>query len=243
MTLSEKLNIQTRIFLRRVFYKLSKNSGLYKKVDLQLEEILKKKFRPGSDFYFIQVGANDGVSHDWLYDFVKDRKSYGVVIEPLPDFFALLKKNYSYTPRVKPLHCAVHASANDISLFRVDAAALKDLPDWAGGIASVSLDHFKNSPVDPKHIVEEKVPARHLMEIIKNDYKHQRIDLLQIDVEGYDWEVLKMLDFHQYKPAFVKMEYVNLSEADIAATRALLARNGYMMYYEGIDLIALHAGA
>ena len=41
-------------------------------------------------FRFVQVGANDGVSHDPINAFVTRNRLAGVVIEPLPDVFAKL---------------------------------------------------------------------------------------------------------------------------------------------------------
>ncbi len=52
-----------------------------------LEEILNNNFPVKAPFSFIQIGANDGVSFDSLYDMVLQRKSKGVVVEPLSDYF------------------------------------------------------------------------------------------------------------------------------------------------------------
>ena len=51
--------------------------------------------------------------------------------------------------------------------------------------------------------------------------------LLQIDVEGFDFEVLKMIDFKQFSPAVIKYEHEGLSQSDQASARKLLENQGY----------------
>lgn len=229
-----------RILLRRIIFKIAKNSILFKRLDLHLEDILKKKFPAGSEFNFVQVGANDGISHDWLYDFVKERKSSGIVIEPLHDFFTQLKENYSFSKDVIPLQYAVHATAKEINLYRVQKEFLSNYPDWAGGIASFSAEHLHSSGlIDPSHIIQEKVPAKPLNDILEKNYKAKKIDLFQIDTEGYDLEILKMLDLTKFTPSYIKMEYVVLSKDEIIQAKQLLSNSNYNYFFEGGDLIAV----
>src|SRR6266568_4231619 len=41
--------------------------------------------------YFIGIGANDGVTHDPLYPFVRDFEWRGIMVEPIPEVFAELE--------------------------------------------------------------------------------------------------------------------------------------------------------
>jgi hypothetical protein len=45
--------------------------------------------------YFIGIGANDGVTHDPLYPFVRDFGWRGIMVEPIPEAFAALERNYA----------------------------------------------------------------------------------------------------------------------------------------------------
>ena len=65
-----------------------------------------------------------------------------------------------------------------------------------------------------------------LMDIIKKS-KFKTIDLLQIDTEGFDYEVLKMFDFKIFSPILVQFEYVHLSKNDYKNSVNLLSNNGY----------------
>ena len=52
---------------------------------------------------------------------------------------------------------------------------------------------------------EVRVPARTLTSVLE-EYKVNRIDLLSLDVEGYEIEVLKGLDFSRFRPLYVVFE-------------------------------------
>ena len=47
------------------------------------KKILENSFPVGSKFTILQVGANDGVSFDFLHEIIKTRTT-GVMIEPVP---------------------------------------------------------------------------------------------------------------------------------------------------------------
>ena len=54
---------------------------------------------------------------------------------------------------------------------------------------------------------KKKIEAKTLNSVLQNSkYKHQEIDFLNIDVQGYDYKVLKSLDFKIYKPKYICVE-------------------------------------
>lgn len=89
-------------------YKLVTRSPFAERLDALLRE-------PG--FFFIQVGAHDGVRFDDLYGKVTAINCSGIVIEPLPRYFRRLKANYEDYPGVVPLNVAVHPTLEKIELF------------------------------------------------------------------------------------------------------------------------------
>ena len=57
------------------------------------------------------------------------------------------------------------------------------------------------------HIKEKNIKAETLNSIINNSkYKNQRIDFLNIDIEGADLEALQSLDFNKYRPNIICVE-------------------------------------
>jgi hypothetical protein len=63
----------------------------------------------------------------------------------------------------------------------------------------------------------------------------ERVDLLEIDAEGYDLELLRAFDFARFAPAIVRFEHVHLSRAEWDEAVALLHRNGYRVVREEYD--------
>ena len=99
--------------------------------------------------------------------------------------------------------------------------------------------HHKKSGTESKYIIEERVKALPLMQIIAEAKTGVDVDLLQIDVEGFDYEILNMIDFNRMKPSAIKYEYCNLSAIDFEKSKELLTNNGYHLFPIGDDMIAI----
>lgn len=160
------------------------------------------------EFCFVQIGACDGVSFDPIHQFVaRNRKRVrGLVIEPLPDLFRQLRQNYRDFPGIVSINCAVHNTAREMLLYRVDPGRLADLPDWARGIASFDPQHHGRLGIPSDCMRTETVPCRTLAEILQA-HPLPRLDLLQIDTEGYDAEILLGFDFQAMRPAIIRFEH------------------------------------
>jgi len=56
-------------------------------------------------------------------------------------------------------------------------------------------------------ILTKKIKSKSLNEVLNNSkFKNRRIDFLDIDVEGADYEVLNSLNFKQYNPKLISVE-------------------------------------
>jgi len=201
--------------------------------------ILQKTFPADQEFTFIQVGANDGVSNDFLYGFVSTRKAAGLVIEPVEEYYKQLVENYRKFPSIIPVNIAVHATEKCLTLFKVKQESLAQLPVWANGIASSNEAHHLNSGIGKEHMQTITVKADTLMNTVQAYDFSKYIHYLQIDVEGYDDEVVKQIDFKKLHPSIIRFEYMNLSEEQTVRTIRFLKRQGYYCYYEEIDVVAV----
>jgi hypothetical protein len=63
----------------------------------------------------------------------------------------------------------------------------------------------------------------------------ERIDLLLIDTEGYDWEILKGVDFEAWRPRVVVYEHAHLGRDDRDAASEMLTALGYVAKEEYMD--------
>ena len=223
-------------------HKLPLGANLFESDILQLEfeYVLAHRLMRADDFFFVQVGANDGVTNDPIYNLVTNHALSGIVIEPLPDLFAKLRSNYRNYPQVTAVQKALHRTASQVTIYRVDPDS-PQAPASAQGKASLSREHL----LKWKHrianldelIVEQSVPSQTLMELL-GEHQVSRVDLLQIDVEGYDFEVIKMIDFATLKPAIIRYECQHLSKSDIESCLELLTSHGYKFLFEKRDTTA-----
>ena len=132
-----------------------------------------------------------------------------------------------------------HYLEKEMVLYKVDPAKLDKLPEWASGIGSLDPDHHLRSGIPGDTIIEETVKAGRLMDLLRDDYNETAVDLLQVDVEGYDHEIIRQVDFNKLQPLIIRFEYANLSEEDTVTVIRLLKQNGYYCFYEDTDVVAV----
>jgi FkbM family methyltransferase len=192
------------------------------------------------DFFFVQIGANDGVSYDPIYNLVTSEKVSGIVIEPIHDIFKKLKDNYNNHPQIKPLNLAIHRDKKEMKLYRVNPTN-KEYPEWTKGTPSFFKSHHKLSNILEEDIIEESVKCISFNELIEQ-FNIKKIDLLQIDTEGYDSEIIKMIDFEILNPSIISFEHGMkqgiMSLQQFEECQKILLNNNYEMVILENDAIA-----
>jgi FkbM family methyltransferase len=230
-------NVSVFILLN-VMRKLGRGKYLTRKV-FSSSRILERNFPKSKNFNFVQVGANDGISFDSLYEIVVNRKSSGLVIEPIKEYFDLLVLNYKEFTNIIKINKAVHPTEKEFPIYKVKKEAYYKYPDWAKGIASFNPSHHKALDIETSDIFEVLVSCDHLMNIISANVKNKEIDYFQVDTEGFDYEVIKMIDLKIIKPKILKFESVSLSVEDINSVKNLLVKQGYYIFKDGNDVVAI----
>ena len=87
----------------------------------------------------------------------------------------------------------------------------------------------------------EKVAVRcENFEFILDKYEISKLDLLQIDAEGYDFELLKIFPFSKVTPRIIHFEHIHLNEIDRDASLKFLHNLGYSFVVEYFDITAVH---
>ena len=193
--------------------------------------------RRGSTLKFVQIGANDGVRFDDLYQVVTNARCSGLVVEPLPDMYQRLQQNYRDYPAIVPINVAIHEHVQAVPLYRLHADAVDRYAGWATGIASFDRDHLIRHGIDARDVVAVEVPCEPLMLLLQRTGMLDA-DLMQVDTEGYDAQIIGMIDFKAFLPSLIKFEHKNMSREVRAATLELLRRNGYRCTSEGADTVA-----
>jgi FkbM family methyltransferase len=194
---------------------------------------------------FMQIGANDGVMNDPIYQFLMSNKDVvsGYVLEPLPDIFEKLVENYKNIPAVKPFNLAIHTSESEMILNRVRADRAAEIPAFARGIASFDPNHWKKTEIVPNadYMEQVKVSCVSFSVFIKSN-AIDNLDLLLLDTEGYDYDILMSIDFENIKPKIIRFEHgirnQLMSSAKFIQVCDKLNSNGYQVIAESYDATA-----
>lgn len=205
---------------------LSRYPGVELTVTLDL--VLAHYRQTNSDPCFLQVGAFDGVSNDVLYPLVRRHGLRGFLVEPQKDAFARLKANYSDDPRLVFVNAALGATDGTVPLYRIKPEAQG--PEWLHQIASfdknVIMKHAGQVPGLEALLQVENVTCMTFSSLYKK-FGIDRVDLLQIDAEGYDAELLRLFDVPSRLPAIVRFEHKHLRLRDYESCLETLVSAGY----------------
>lgn len=196
------------------------------------------------DFFFVQIGAYDGVKDDPIRQFVRDRRWSGLLVEPQPLAFEQLKRNYADIPGLKFENAAIaprdgvlpfHTlKPEHASLFHGDPATLASLD--AGHI----LKHLSQPLSAAEALITTNVPCLSFDGLIEKHGIH-RIDLLQIDAEGLDADIIRAIDFSKVKPSIIRFEHANLSATGKSECMALLLSHDYKLVMGAYDITAFQS--
>ena len=103
--------------------------------------------------------------------------------------------------------------------------------------ASFDRDHLRRHGIPDAEIVTQPV-ACHTVESALRAAGLEHVDLIQIDAEGYDWPIIRSIDFARLRPRILRFEYRHMPPRDADACLALLASHGYRFIIEARDIIA-----
>jgi len=166
------------------------------------------KYITTNNGFYIEAGANDGITQSYTYELEKLGWN-GILIEPsIMSFQSCLlnrsNKNLFY-------NCAL-TDNNDI--YKIKG-------DFNGSLMS-SIDGKRLS--NNNTLVE--VQAKTITKILDENNITDNIDLFSLDVEGYELNVLKGLDFKRFKPKYFIIEVYTHEFDEISD---LLTNNGYKL--------------
>lgn len=175
---------------------------------------LDRKLRRHCDFrggFFIEAGANDGLTQSNTYWFERFRKWRGLLVEGVPELAAAARRN---RPRATVVNAALVADPS-VREVVMKTANLMSIVKGARGSEADDEAHVRAgaSVQGGLEVREIRVPARTLTSIL-DELRPPRIDLFSLDVEGYELEVLRGLDLSRYRPRLILVETAQVEKVD-----------------------------
>lgn len=223
-----------------------------------MEEVMSEYSKSiGKDFLVVQIGANDGITHDPIHKFIKRDKWNGVLLEPQKFVFdKFLSKLYRKHKNIQVVNAAMGYEDGTLPIYKIGFSESR----WATGLTTfdkATLEKaFSSGHVERKcakegvsipsdssmHIVEEAVRVLSVDSILgkcRENGNSRSVDLLMIDTEGFDYEVIKMFDLPRNQPGMIIFEHSHLSEQDYAECLELFNANGYDAKKDGANTVAI----
>lgn len=168
---------------------------------------------------YIDIGANDPVSHSNTYLFYRDGGS-GVLVEANPGIASRIRRK---RPRDTVVNVAVvPEGSGTIDLHVMDMDGLSTVSDqWRETIA-------KQDAAKPVKVVS--VPVIGINDLLNANIGSKPVDFASLDIEGLDHDVLAAWDFDRWRPYLFCAETAEVSIEGYTREKrigALMTDRGY----------------
>jgi len=187
---------------RRIFERLG--SARYSRpalheMDRKLDAIINR-----NGGFFVEAGGADGFTQSNTYYLERFRGWHGILVEPMSEMAAEARRN---RPNAQLFECALvplghHAHEIDMEfgdLFSSVRGLHGKDGEWVQGGLVLGWRDYRI----------QRVPARPLSELL-DDVGATSVDLLSLDVEGFEADVLRGLDLARHAPLWILVEMHDL---------------------------------
>lgn len=157
--------------------------------DIQLMKLINNK-APGT---YVDIGCWHPVkASNSYYFYVRGWK--GICIDPNPELKVLYDK---FRSKDNFINAGIGESGTSLEYFMLEESSMN----------TFSKDFLKKHQLESKVVNKIDIPLFSLKEILDvNLDKNDRLDFFDIDVEGFDLEVLKTNDWDLYRPKVIVIE-------------------------------------
>ena len=153
--------------------------------------------------FFVEAGGNDGYTQSNTYGLERFRSWTGILVEPMQELYEIARDE---RPGAQVVRAALVPFDHDGDTVRMRFADLmstvadEHADDWRTRMGTITGWR------DP---YEADVPARTLTDIL-DAAGAPEVDLLSLDVEGYEPSVLRGLDLERHAPRWILVEVHDL---------------------------------
>jgi FkbM family methyltransferase len=177
---------------------VEKRSFAQKKLDVKLERFL--GFTGG---FFVEAGANDGITHSNTVYFERHLDWTGLLVEPIPELAARCRRN---RPACIVENCALVSLDYERPTIDMHYCDLMSIVRGARRSDEADREHLRAGKrlqeVEPYEVTVPASPLSSLFD--RHGVTH--CDLLSLDVEGFELSALKGLDLERHRPDWILVE-------------------------------------
>ena len=186
---------------------------------------------------FVEIGANDGKKNDPLYPYIISHGWRGILVEPDPANFKKLKENYRSFERLIFENTGIGPEQGELLFYKIKDITDQE-PGWYDQVGSFDKKTFlKNISYGnglDQRLVAEPLPVITFDQLLKKN-NFGTPDLLHIDAEGFDYRILRSIDFTKYEICLVLFEGEWMTKTELKEIVQYLRRHDYRVVRSGID--------
>ena len=196
---------------------------------------LDKKLEKYLDFdhgFFVELGANDGVTQSNSLYFELRRNWRGVLIEPSPYNFHKCMANRGLKNSVFCNACVGFEYEDKyVDMKYANLMSISNNLDLDLSNKKVHIEQAKRHLRNNEIVFSFGAKSRTLNDILDEAKAPHNIDFLSLDVEGAELEVLKGIDFEKYK-----FKYLLIEVRDLKRMQLFLKKYNYFL----LDQFSFH---
>ena len=161
-------------------------------------------------FGLVVLGAHIGIHIKDEISKIKDRSV--LLVEPVPHNISAINENLKEFKNIHLEPVAVSSVRETKDFFFVKSTSINKLKKhWASGIGSFNKNHLLNHRTK-RFLIEEddidKIPIKTIkFEDLIEKYSITEIDKILIDIEGYEYEILRDMDLKKVRINSILFEY------------------------------------
>jgi FkbM family methyltransferase len=170
-----------------------------------LDRAVARYLKPGRGV-FVEAGAHDGLTQSNTAMLEFGRGWSGLLVEPIPELAMLCHANRPGSIVEQAALVAADYADEVIDMTYCNRSSIVDGGRGNTAADAAWLEKCRRLPdqvdVEPYRL---QVPARTLSSLL-DDHKVGQVDLLSLDLEGYEASALRGLDFERHRPSLVLVE-------------------------------------
>ena len=198
---------EIKYFLRKLWHQVYPWTGL-NGLDRKIIPYL-----PKSGGFFVEAGANDGIRQSNTYYLEKRRGWTGLLVEPIPRLASKCRTNRKNSIVEECVLVAPENMGQEIEIVDLDlmTAVVEGFSDTSEMLSRILLaEQVQKIKSNKISVISSSLDS--LLEL----HQKYEIDLLSLDVEGFELEVLKGLDLKKFTVSVILIETINLDQVQLA---------------------------